>query len=82
MFSSSLRHRKEWAAVIPSLKASSPIWRETTLEACDITFSITASNTTTVDFKVILSSLHELQSQEGKARVERLFLIEGESMSL
>ncbi|KAM0299137.1 hypothetical protein HYE67_009255 [Fusarium culmorum] len=50
---------------------------ETNLEACDITFPITTSNTITVDFKVILSSLHELQSQEGKARVERLFLMEG-----
>ncbi|KAL6920106.1 hypothetical protein FSHL1_004083 [Fusarium sambucinum] len=50
---------------------------ETTLEACDITFPITASNTTTSDFKVILSSLSELQSQEGKARVERLFLMQG-----
>ncbi|KPA42893.1 hypothetical protein FLAG1_04235 [Fusarium langsethiae] len=77
MFSSSLRNRKEWAAVIPSLKASSSIRRETTLVACDITFPITASNTTAADFKVILSSLSELQSQEGKARVERLFLMEG-----
>ncbi|CEI65045.1 unnamed protein product [Fusarium venenatum] len=50
---------------------------ETTLEACDITFPITASNTTTSDFKVILSSPSELQSQEGKARVERLFLMQG-----
>lgn len=50
---------------------------ESTLEACDITFPITASNTTPVDFKVILSSLSELQSEQGKARVERLFLMEG-----
>ncbi|KAL3606480.1 hypothetical protein FPOAC2_01437 [Fusarium poae] len=77
MFSSSLRSRKEWAAVVPSLKTSSSIWRETILEACDIKFPITASNTTTAYFKVILSSLSELQSQEGKARVERLFLMQG-----
>ena len=50
---------------------------ETTLETCDVTFSITSSDTTPVDFKVILSSLSELQSEQGKARVERLFLMEG-----
>ncbi|QPC75768.1 hypothetical protein HYE68_006520 [Fusarium pseudograminearum] len=39
--------------------------------------SLPQGELTYLERSVILSSLHELQSQEGKARVERLFLMEG-----
>ncbi|CZS76645.1 unnamed protein product [Fusarium graminearum] len=39
--------------------------------------SLPQGDLTYLERSVILSCLHELQSQEGKARVERLFLMEG-----
>ncbi|KAF4965360.1 hypothetical protein FSARC_6818 [Fusarium sarcochroum] len=77
MFSSSIRKRQEWAAIVPSLKTSSSAWKETTLDACDITFPVTTSDVSPVVFRAILSSLSDLQSLEGKARVERLSLMNG-----
>ncbi|KAI8690674.1 hypothetical protein NCS56_00058500 [Fusarium sp. Ph1] len=77
MFTSSLRKRQEWASTVPSLRAGSHPWKEATLDACDITFPITSSGTPPATFRVTLLSLTELQTHDGRARVERLWLMSG-----
>ncbi|KAM5362785.1 hypothetical protein ACJZ2D_012369 [Fusarium nematophilum] len=78
MFSSSLRKRQEWAAAIPLLlKTGSPPWKETTLDECDITFSVTSAGGLPSVFRVALLSVEEFQSPTGRARVETLSLVNG-----
>ncbi|TXC04460.1 hypothetical protein FocTR4_00001572 [Fusarium oxysporum f. sp. cubense] len=50
---------------------------ESNLEACDITFPVPVSNSPPATFRAIVSSLSELQSSEGKARMARLLLMNG-----
>ncbi|KAH7223334.1 hypothetical protein BKA60DRAFT_633547 [Fusarium oxysporum] len=50
---------------------------ESNLEACDITFPVPVSNSPPATFRAIASSLSELQSSEGKARMARLLLMNG-----
>ncbi|KAK7599971.1 hypothetical protein V3481_001533 [Fusarium oxysporum f. sp. vasinfectum] len=77
MFCSSLRKRREWAPAVHSLTTSSSTWKESNLEACDITFPVPVSNSPPATFRAIVSSLSELQSSEGKARMARLLLMNG-----
>ncbi|SCO80021.1 uncharacterized protein FRV6_04234 [Fusarium oxysporum] len=50
---------------------------ESNLETCDITFPVPVSNSPPATFRAIVSSLSELQSSEGKARMARLLLMNG-----
>ncbi|KAH6610866.1 hypothetical protein Trco_000886 [Trichoderma cornu-damae] len=81
MFCSSLRQRKDWAAVVPALSRNiSSGWKETILDGHDVAFALApqSNHRPGGSFKLALLSAAEAQkTAEAKARIERLSMLDG-----
>ncbi|POR38228.1 Uncharacterized protein TPAR_01573 [Tolypocladium paradoxum] len=79
MFCSSLRKRREWAAVVPTLaRSASPGWKgQTRLETHDIAFPVPSHGGRGQLYRVVLLSTSQVGTPEARDRVERLSLLDG-----
>ncbi|PNY26220.1 Uncharacterized protein TCAP_03850 [Tolypocladium capitatum] len=79
MFCSSLKNRREWAAVVPTLARSpSPGWKgQTRLETHDIAFPVSSHGGRGQFFRVVLLSTSQVGTPEARDRIERLSLLDG-----
>ncbi|KAL6858524.1 hypothetical protein J3F83DRAFT_345654 [Trichoderma novae-zelandiae] len=80
MFCSSLRRRKDWAAVVPALsRTTSSGWKETKLDGYDVSFALAPQDKPRHggSFKVLLLSAEEAKTATARARIERLSMLDG-----